>query len=119
MKLLKVVIIAVGIVSFTNAFASSPYEGLDSVESGEAGYTIGCSAAAAMGVAACGELPSGGSVVQSGAYEFFHPQTDAISSGDRGIPTGEEVITPDPSPTPSPTPAPTPYDDDDSAADGG
>jgi hypothetical protein len=119
MKLHKVVMIAVGIVSFSNAFASSPYEGLDSVESGEAGYTIGCSATAAIGVPACGELPSGGSAVQSGAYEFFHPQTDTSSSGDRGIPTGEEVITPDPYPTPSPSPAPTPYEDDGSVADGG
>jgi hypothetical protein len=29
------------------------------VESGEAGYIIGCSAAASLGISACGELPSG------------------------------------------------------------
>jgi hypothetical protein len=29
------------------------------VSSGEAGYTIGCSAAASLGVRACGEKPSG------------------------------------------------------------
>jgi hypothetical protein len=104
------------------AFADSPYEGIDKVKSGEAGYTIGCSIAASMGVAACGELPSGGNLLR--------PQTQSQTQDDssnvqRGIPTGEDqitvvpqdqiTVTPSPSATLVPTPDPSPSDTPDSS----
>ena len=41
------------------AMAAAQEDVPDQVATGEAGYRIGCSAAATLGIAACGELPSG------------------------------------------------------------